>query len=257
MNLGDVMDMEKAKILFKQFVLTYDVKDERIRRKYEHSLNVVDLCEKIAIYLNLPKEDILIAKMIGLLHDFGRFEQIKVYNTFDDKRSVDHAKLGIKLLEEFGFAEFVTDKSIQNLIKKAILNHNKNFIDDNLSEREKLFAKIIRDADKIDIYRLWQENEFETVSSLIDDKIYERMLKCEYDYESITNKLDYYVLLLGLIYDVNFAWSIKYLKEKDYLNIILDKVIKANLHEEKRLNNIKEKINSYIERRMDDVGSEI
>ena len=243
------MDINNAKIIFKDYVSQYDSNDKRIIQKYEHSLRVCDLCKKIATYLNLSDDKILIAEFIGLLHDFGRFEQIKRYNTYNDRISVDHAKLGMDLLEEFGFDKFVKDKKTQEIIKIAVLNHNQTFIDDNLTEEELLFSQIIRDADKLDIFYIWKDMEFDKVEGKIDDKIYNRMLTCKYDYENINNKLDYYVLLIGFVYDINFSWTIRYLKENKYFNTIIDKVIEKNPHESFKLNKIKETINQYIESR--------
>ena len=37
----------------------------------------------------LYEEDIILAEAIGLLHDIGRFEQIRTYHTFIDKDSVE------------------------------------------------------------------------------------------------------------------------------------------------------------------------
>ena len=153
------------------------------------------------------------------------------------------------LLEEFGFDKFVKDKKTQEIIKIAVLNHNQTFIDDNLTEEELLFSQIIRDADKLDIFYIWKDMEFDKVEGKIDDKIYNRMLTCKYDYENINNKLDYYVLLIGFVYDINFSWTIRYLKENKYLNTIIDKVIEKNPHESFKLNKIKETINQYIESR--------
>ena len=155
----------------------------------------------------------------------------------------------MNLLEEFGFDKFVKDKKTQEIIKIAVLNHNQTFIDDNLTEEELLFSQIIRDADKLDIFYIWKDMEIDKVEGKIDDKIYNRMLTCKYDYENINNKLDYYVLLIGFVYDINFSWTIRYLKENKYFNTIIDKVIEKNPHESFRLNKIKETINQYIESR--------
>ena len=155
---------------------------------------------------------------------------------------------------KFGFTreQFICSLDLpedQEIIKIAVLNHNQTFIDNNLTEEELLFSQIIRDADKLDIFYIWKDMEFDKVEGKIDDKIYNRMLTCKYDYENINNKLDYYVLLIGFVYDINFSWTIRYLKENKYFNTIIDKVIEKNPHESLRLNKIKETINQYIESR--------
>ena len=63
--------------------------------------------------LNLSEEDILLAELIGLLHDIGRFEQIKNYHTFLDKESIDHAEYGNKILfEDDLIRNFITEDNI-------------------------------------------------------------------------------------------------------------------------------------------------
>lgn len=245
------MNLDEAKILFKEYVDTYQIDNDKIKLKYDHSLRVCDLCKKIALSLNLSKEDIEIAEMIGLLHDFGRFEQIKIYNTFNDKISVDHAVLGVQLLEKFGIDKFINDKGIQDLVKTAIINHNKTYVDNNLNERELLFSNIIRDADKIDIFYIWSESNIGSVDGNISNNIYERVINCKIDYEERKNNLDIYVILCGLAYDINFAYSYHYLVEKKYVTKIIDKVILKNNHEYERLNNIKKSLEKYLKNKED------
>ena len=154
------MNIEEAKKIFKKYVENYNLDNDKIKLKYDHSLRVCELCKDIAISLKLNEEDVKIAELLGLLHDFGRFEQIKLYDTFDDQKSVNHAILGIEELEKYGFDKFVEDKKIQNLITKAILNHNKTFIENGLTEKELLFCKIIRDTDKIDIFNIIKDQKY-------------------------------------------------------------------------------------------------
>lgn len=56
--------------------------------KYAHSLRVAALSERIAQSLSMEKEDIDLAWLIGILHDIGRFEQLRRYQTFFDYRSM-------------------------------------------------------------------------------------------------------------------------------------------------------------------------
>ena len=78
---------------FEKFILNYDLNDSRIKYKYDHSYRVMDISETIAKAINLSDEDIILAKIIALLHDVGRFEQLKVYNSFVDHEPIDHGLL--------------------------------------------------------------------------------------------------------------------------------------------------------------------
>ena len=41
----------------------------------------------------------VLAEIMALFHDIGRFEQYKQYRTFSDYRSEDHAALGVKVIK--------------------------------------------------------------------------------------------------------------------------------------------------------------
>ena len=144
---------------FDEYVFNYDMKDPDINYKYYHSYRVMDAMELIAINLNLSNEDIELAKTIGLLHDIGRFEQDRLYNSFKDSE-MDHGDYGVKVLQETNFLDKLNiNKLDYEVIYKSIKNHNKFKIEDGLTERELLFAKLIRDADKLDIlYALGNKN---------------------------------------------------------------------------------------------------
>jgi putative nucleotidyltransferase with HDIG domain len=43
-----------------------------------HTYHVADNARNIAEKLKLSKEDIELAELIGLLHDIGRFEELKI-----------------------------------------------------------------------------------------------------------------------------------------------------------------------------------
>ena len=91
-----VIEIEKAIEEFIKYTKNFDLSNNRIKGKQEHSLRVMRISEEIAKRLNWKKEEIEIATLIGLLHDIGRFEQYQEFKTFHDSRSVDHGDLGVK-----------------------------------------------------------------------------------------------------------------------------------------------------------------
>lgn len=80
------IDIEKAKDAFKEYVKNYDPEDKQVKLKIEHIERVSQLAKNMAEELKLSEEDIALAELIGLLHDIGRFEQIRIYHTFVDKK---------------------------------------------------------------------------------------------------------------------------------------------------------------------------
>jgi len=140
---------------FKNYVSHYDINDEHIALKINHSLRVMKLQEKYAKLLGYKDEDIEIAKVIGLLHDFGRFEQWRVYHTFVDLNSVDHADYSVHVLFDENYIDnFEIPEKWYPIVKFAIKNHNKLEVANCSDERMLEHAKLIRDTDKIDILYL-------------------------------------------------------------------------------------------------------
>ena len=148
------MDRKKIICTFEKYVSNYNLNDPNIYLKYKHTGKVAENCERIAKSLNLPMKDIDLAWEIGMLHDIGRFEQLRRFDTFIDTESIDHAEFGADLLFKDGLIEkFDDEKENYELLEKAVRLHSLYRLPDNLSERELLFCQMIRDADKIDIYR--------------------------------------------------------------------------------------------------------
>ena len=144
------INIKNAIIEFLKYTEKYDLEDENIQRKKEHSLRVMNISETIARKLNLSEEEIQLSTLIGLLHDIARFEQYKRYQTFKDSNSFDHGNYALKILNR-DIRKYIEQDDYDEIIRKAIKNHNKFIIEDELTKKEELFAKIIRDADKIDI----------------------------------------------------------------------------------------------------------
>ena len=101
--------IEKAKNAFEEYMKNFDKSNNNINFKYNHSYAVMDLMAELAFRLDLSKEDIELAKVIGLLHDIGRFYQLRESNSFDDN-NIDHGKAAIKyLFDEGHIRDFVEE----------------------------------------------------------------------------------------------------------------------------------------------------
>lgn len=93
------MDFQKAEKAFKEYLKNYNINDGSIALKIRHTYEVINKSEYIAIRLGLDKENIELAKIIALLHDIGRFEQIKKFDEFNDKK-IEHAAFK-KIMSEY------------------------------------------------------------------------------------------------------------------------------------------------------------
>lgn len=228
-----VIDRERVKQAFQEYTGRYDIHDEKIRLKVEHTYRVADISEQIAEKLGLSEEDIALAWLIGMLHDIGRFEQLRRFHTFVDSQSIDHAHFGVELLFQDGLLACFVDNSGENeeLIKKAIYWHSAFRIDPQLNDREMLFAKVIRDADKIDILKvatifrwkksiMWQRNRSTHTSSR--KKSYSSFDRNRRFLETRKKvPIDNLAGHIALVFELEFPQSYEIVKEQGYLDQLL------------------------------------
>ena len=150
----------KAVNAFDTYVSNYDSDNPMIFLKAAHSYRVAEIAERIA--RSLGQEELVdFAWLLGLLHDIGRFEQAKRYNTFADSQSVDHAELGADILFKEGLINRFPTETLpagwQNIAETAIRLHNKLALPDGLDKDTETLSNILRDADKVDIFRVLNE----------------------------------------------------------------------------------------------------
>jgi putative nucleotidyltransferase with HDIG domain len=211
---------------FNNYVLTFDHNNEGVVLKHAHSFRVSKYAKEIAESLNLDSKQVYLAELIGLLHDIGRFEQAVKHHTFDDLKSFDHGDYGAHLLfEENKIKDYHLDEGDYSVIKKAIINHNKFYIEDNLTKEEELMAKIIRDADKLDIFYLTVTNQikFDIDNDDLSPKVLESFRKYEtVDNKDIVNKPDKIISMIALIFDLNYEYSLKIVRDK-YIDTLMIK----------------------------------
>lgn len=252
-----MINIQKAIEEYNKYVKNYNIKDKKIGLKVAHMLRVKELSKKIAESLNLEQEDIELAELIGLLHDIGRFEQLRVYNTYIDKNSINHGELGVKILFDNGLiSNFVEDRSYDQIIKKAILNHNKNEIEKDLNPRELLHAKIIRDADKMDIFNIisFECNEAVYESEHLEEEnftneVYEDFISNKsINYKNISTHADTVICHLAYIYDINFRNSLTYIKENHYIDTLYNRLNFNNIKTQKQLDFMYNITKNYLEK---------
>lgn len=252
-----MIDIRKAKVAFKEYVKKYNPEDKKIALKVAHIERVSQIAKRIAENLNLSKEDIGLAELIGLLHDIGRFEQARIYHTFVDKDSINHGEYGIKILFEEGLIrKFIEDNKFDEIIKVSILNHNRSKIEEGLSEKELLHAKIIRDADKTDIFyvlitddkkAIWESSDLS--NDTISDEIYREFIEDKViDYQNRKTSADILVSHYAYIYDLNFKQTLQIIREKKYLDKLYNRFIFNNLQTKERIDNIYKISKQYIEK---------
>lgn len=247
------MIYQEAKLAFDQYTKRYDLTNKRIKSKYFHSLRVANLCLELANHLGLADDDKHLAFIIGLLHDIARFEQIKRYNTFDDFKSFDHGKEGVKILFKNDLIRsFIKDDKYDHIIKKTLYIHNKYRVSNDYQALEKLFSYLLRDADKIDVlYLTTKRLKPVIVDSPISAAVLTDVLnKTSVRSENVNNEYDHLILVLALIYDIKFSYSFKLIKDLDYISKIATKLEFKNSSYSLMFNKIIKEINNFVDEKL-------
>lgn len=238
-------------LIFDEYISNYDMSDPQINYKYYHSYRVMDAMKVLATKLKLSDKDIELAEIIGLFHDIGRFEQDKKYNSFSDIK-MDHGNYGVEVLKENKILNKLNiETSDYETVYKAIKNHNKFAIEPNLNERELLFSKLIRDADKLDIlYALGNEEikgilrqDEEQISKSIEESYFNQI---QANTKESNSHNDGIVVIFCYIYDINFKETYQTIFENDYYQKIYNRLNRKDIFE-KYLENT----NKYIKERID------
>lgn len=255
-----MINITKSKEAFKKFLDTYEDKsDASFKLKVVHTYHVADNARNIAEKLKLSKEDIELAELIGLLHDIGRFEELKITKELNSVK-FDHASHGVKMLFEKGMIrDFIENNQYDEIIKIAIDNHSRLTIEDGLNERTLLHSKIIRDADKLDNYRVKKDESIEAIfptrvksiedmeNATLSDKVFETIKnkQCVDIHDRVT-PLDFWVCILAFTFDLNFNVTYKIVKENNYIDILIDRFYYKDAITRERMETIRNIINEFI-----------
>lgn len=250
------IDRTKIKKAFAEYVRKYDETDDKIRLKIEHTYRVANLCEVIAESIHLTQNECDIAWLTGMLHDVGRFEQLRRYGTFVDSISIDHAQFGAKLLFEEGLIrEFIEDASEDTLLRNAVYYHSVFELPKDLDERTKVFCDILRDADKIDIMKVNIDYPLEEIYNVTTQELKSSQVSPEvmqsFEEEKTTLRalkktaVDYVAGHLSLVYGLVYPKSRQIIMDNGYLERLLH-FQSDNPVTKEQFEQIKERVYEYM-----------
>lgn len=137
--------IQNYNVTFWNMVIKYDTSNTNILRKIIHSFTVANNCFDIASYFGLSKKEREFAYLLGLFHDIGRFEQWKLYQTFFDKKSVDHGDLGAEIIEKIPKNALNLSENDKKIMVEAIKYHTKEY--NGKDEKIAFYNSIIKNAD--------------------------------------------------------------------------------------------------------------
>jgi len=256
--------LENFRAWFNNYVAGFYGDDEfvnaNLKLKEEHSRRTCKEMMYLAEQLNLSDNQRRIAEVIALFHDIGRFEQFVRYRTYNDPKSINHCLLGLEVLRRKKVLEEVEERE-RELIEKAIEYHGRKELPKNLDGQFLLFSKLMRDADKIDVlyvvteyFRQYKENpeHFKLGLEFPDepgysDEIVEKVLRGQQiAYNRLRTLNDMKLCQLGWVYDVNFTATLKRIRQRKFLEMLIDLLPKTG-----DVERVKEKIFAYIDSRIE------
>jgi hypothetical protein len=212
------------------FLATDPEGERNILLKVEHTRRVCGMMERLTSGENLSPNDRRLARVVALLHDVGRFPQYRRWRTFRDSRSDNHARLAVEVIRGEKLLDSLASEE-RLLIEEAVRFHNLFRLPQHLKSPTDLFLRLIRDADKLDIWRVFldlfsapkQERasaallglpERATVSAACVSELAQgRIVRLD----AVECVHDYKLLLISWCFDLNFTTSYRLLRDLDYL----------------------------------------
>lgn len=231
--------LERFKRWFSQYSNRFFGDDEyvnaNLRLKQEHTARTCEEIVHLAQELALDDNEVRIAELTALFHDVGRFPQFAQYRTYNDSRSIDHGQKGVEVLQTDGVLDSLPTEERQ-WVQTAVGLHNRKSLPSALKGRALLFTKLIRDADKIDIFRVvtdYYKRYREDPDSLPFDielpdtpqyspEVLEAVLNEQtVDWAVLRTLTDVRLCQLGWVYDLNFTPSLRRIDECGYLTELI------------------------------------
>lgn len=230
-------DVADLRIWFNRYVKGFKYDDPELQQNIDlkegHTKRVCAEILKIGKETGLDELQLNLAETIALLHDIGRFRQFSEFRTFSDRKSVDHAELGIRVLSEERVLDHLNAET-RELIICTIRSHNKPALPEGKTDECLFFTKMLRDADKLDILRMLtlyynsrnrRRNDTLTLnlqdtpgySKEVCNAVFNRKIV---NLKHVKNLNDLKLLQLSWIFDVNFRATANYIMKYSYLEKI-------------------------------------
>jgi HD superfamily phosphodiesterase len=204
-----------------------------IHLKLVHSRKVAGICMSLAEELGWNEDDSITASALGLLHDVGRFSQFAEYGTFSDADSVDHGKRGSEIVKKSGIISSES-AATQSQILEGILYHNLRTIPPEVQRDSEPFVKLIRDADKLDIYRIIRDRIVKNnLGDHLKEALYIRAVgpanplaieeiknRQTVSNENLLSLADFTLMQMSWVFDINYPPTLQRIREDGVITFL-------------------------------------
>lgn len=256
-------DLEKFHEWYRKTIDDLSIDDEDIMQyiigKKAHTPRVYENIQQIGQALGLNPNDFRLAETIALFHDVGRFYQYLEYKTLMDftEPMKNHAELGIDILENSQILDIISNEE-KNVVLKAIKYHNAYKLPKEEDERVLFFSKLIRDADKLDIYKMHVKyieekseyhkpilKKFPDVPEYTMQNIHDILNNEVPENDNMKTYNDLKLVYISWIFDINFDFTIKRIADNKYMERLI-----ANLPDNEDIKKVNKHVKDYINKRL-------
>ena len=247
--------MKSSRLLkyFEEYIKKIDMNNSWAKAKYFHSLKSMDMAKIIATDLGIfNEEEITVIELISLFHDIGNFD-VKNYNFLDNIQE-DSTMKSIEILFDDGLIRKITeDTKYDNVIKLGIFCHNKEGLPKNIDKKTVCICNIMKD-----VYRL-EELRMVINYPYIDNRIKEYPSTLVYNnfklFQQVNTKLsdnnaDNILIELSNLFNLNYKISYSLVKEKQYIEKIIDSLVFEDRKLEKFFKQIESVLRNYINKKL-------
>lgn len=258
-------DLAPLHAWFAAYCDSFRTSDREMQRNYdlkeEHTRNVCLDARSIA-QGESPRFRML-AEAAALCHDLGRFPQFRDHGTFKDSDSINHAHLSARLLKQNSLLEFLPEEE-RACVEMAVRLHNVFEIPAGLPPGTERLLKLLRDADKLDIWRVFieyfhaPESERASAAGLgfpdlphcSPDTLASVAAGKMVQLSSLRTLNDFKLLQLSWIYDINFTTTLRLIRQRRILEQFA-----AMLPADETVRRVLAQVGEYLERRLSEAGS--
>ena len=222
------MDIEAAKAAFRDYAaefMTGEIDcDRSLKLKLEHTFRVLSLAQRLAVAENFAPKSARRLAYAALYHDLSRFIQFRRCRSFRDTPDFDHGKESARLTSELPQALFPFTGEERKAVLAAISSHNARTVPADAD----FILLALRDADKLDIFELTlSELEHPANPDIcfglppagrLSPAVGAALAAHESpSHRAMATKEDFIAAKIGWVYDLNFSFSRRYVREQDFL----------------------------------------
>ncbi|QWV96583.1 HD domain-containing protein [Geomonas nitrogeniifigens] len=253
-------DLAPLRDWFTSYCNSFRTPDREVQRNFdlkeEHTRNVCR--DALLIAQGMGPRFEMLAEIAALCHDLGRFPQFRDHHTFKDSDSLNHAHLSAQLMKQHQLLEFLPGEE-RACIEIAVRMHNAFQVPDGLPAVTTDLLRLLRDADKLDIWRVFIEYfnapadqrasgaglGFPDLPGCSAEPLAAVTAGKMVQLSTLKSLNDFKLLQVSWIYDINYPATLRLIRERSVLERF-----RAMLPQDGEVLDVMAQVGRYLERRL-------